>query len=78
MKSNVMERIMKWTDLVKKACCCVALGLVIMLESGCGAAPSEVIKANVSEEDQNAAESSVLQHDSDDYAKSISEQNGPR
>ncbi|MAI73194.1 MAG: hypothetical protein CMM01_20125 [Rhodopirellula sp.] len=73
-----MERVMKKNDWLEKAISCVALCLVMVVASGCGAETPKVIKASVSAEDQEAAESSISQHDSDDYAKSMSEQNGPR
>jgi hypothetical protein len=65
-------------DLVGKALGCVALSCVLVFAVGCGADAPQVIKANVSAEDQQAAERSASEHDSDEYAKSMSEQNGPR
>lgn len=82
MKSGVtgivMKQIMKCIGLVHKQLGGLALGCVIVAASGCGANAPKVIKANVSAEDQQAAERSISEHDSDEYAKSISGQNGPR
>ena len=66
-------------DLSGKALGGIALGFVMVVAGGCGGTDApKVIKANVSAEDQQAAERSAAEHDSDEYAKSISEQNGPR
>ena len=65
-------------DLSGKALGGIALGFVMVVAGGCGTDAPKVIKAHVSAEDQQAAERSAAEHDSDEYAKSISEQNGPR
>ena len=57
------------------------LGLIFLFATGFilyarrGAETPKVIKPSVSAEDQEAANSSSSQHDSDEYAKSMSEQN---
>lgn len=73
-----MGIVLKGFDLACKAVACGAFGLMIVAVGGCGSDVPKVIKADVSAEDQQAAERSISQHDSDEYAKSISEQNGPR
>mgnify|MGYP000217929311 FL=1 len=57
---------------------CVTLSLVMVAASGCRAAAPKVIKASVSAEDQQAAEGSISQRGSDEYAKLFSEQHVPR
>ena len=53
-------------------------GLLVAAAIRCGSARTSVVKPEPPPEDQMAAEQSVSQHDSDDYAKSMSEQNGQR
>ena len=53
-------------------------GLLVAAALGCGSAGTSVVKPELSPEDQMAAEQSVSQHETDDYAKSMSEQNGQR
>ncbi|HBV62027.1 MAG TPA: hypothetical protein DEF45_03295 [Rhodopirellula sp.] len=72
-----MGIVMKQNGAVK-AFAGLLLGCVIVILAGCGADVPKVIKASVSAEDQQAAERSTSEHDSEEYAKSISEQNGPR
>jgi len=54
------------------------LGLMFTAAVGCGSSGPMVVKPEVSPEDQSAAEQSVSQHDSDEYANSMSQQNGQR
>lgn len=42
---------------------------------GCGGGTTEVIKEDVAAEDQKAADEQAQQYDSDEYAKSMAEQN---
>lgn len=69
---------MKKTFLMNKLVWVGMPGLLVVAAIGCGSAGTSVVKPELSPEDQMAAEQSVSQHDSDDYAKSMSEQNGQR
>ena len=52
--------------------------LVGFAASGCGGSGPTVVTPEVSPEDQRAAAQSVSEHDSEEYAKSMAEQNGAR
>lgn len=64
-----MRKVLKGFDLAGNACACGTPGMVIVAASGYGEDVHKVIKGNVSAEDQQAAERSMSQHDSDEYAK---------
>ncbi|MEM8667078.1 MAG: hypothetical protein AAGG48_06155 [Planctomycetota bacterium] len=62
-----MKRIMFTTGV------CLAFAWVV----GCGSERPSVVETRISDEDQRAAEQSISQYDTPEYAESMSSQNRP-